>query len=75
MRVLAALPVEHPIFNSIDGILEGALAASGTNGSLIRLDPTIPTRCFTYPFLLRPGNSWTELCLDVSDAGTSGTLS
>ncbi len=37
MKVLVALPVKHLNFDSIDDVLEGKVASSGTYGSIIRL--------------------------------------
>lgn len=37
MKVLVALPTKHNHFNSIDEVLEGKVACSGTYGSIIRL--------------------------------------
>lgn len=37
MKILVALAVNHPHFNSIDEAIEGKIACSGSNGSAIRL--------------------------------------
>jgi glycosyltransferase involved in cell wall biosynthesis len=37
MKVLIALPAQHPTFPSMDDVLEGKVGCSGSNGSAIRL--------------------------------------
>lgn len=43
MRVLVSLPISHPEYQSIDAVIDGMAACSGTTGSIIRLADMLAT--------------------------------
>ena len=62
MKILVALPTQHPNFYLIDEILEGKTACSGTNGSCIRLAALL-------------AKSGLEVCLSTAYETTSNVFS